>query len=29
MNRLVHLRALFIIYILAKTIIEIVLGARN
>jgi len=28
MNRLVHLRALFIIYILAKTIIEIVLGAR-
>lgn len=28
MNRLVHVRALFIIYILAKTIIEIVLGAR-
>jgi hypothetical protein len=28
MNRLVHLRTLFIVYILAKTIIEIVLGAR-
>jgi hypothetical protein len=28
MNRLVHLRTLFIVYMLAKTIIEIVLGAR-